>query len=46
MTRVKSKDVRMSILQGEWEACKADISKVLTAIKKPKDAAKKATKLH
>ena len=41
-----SKDVRMSILVEEWEAYKSEISKVLLAIKKPKDAAKKAAKVQ
>lgn len=44
--RIKSKEVRMSILVDEWDTLKNEISKALLAIKKPKDAAKKASKLQ
>ena len=43
---LKSREVRMGILAEEWETYKNEIYKVLVAIKKPKDAAKKAAKLH
>jgi hypothetical protein len=36
----------MGILVDEWETYKNEISKALLAIKKPKDAAKKAAKLQ
>jgi hypothetical protein len=38
-------EVRKTILIDEWEGYKNEISKALLAIKKPKDAVKKATKL-
>ena len=44
--RIKSREVRMGILIDEWETYKNEISKALLAIKKPKDAAKKAAKLQ
>ena len=36
----------MGILVDEWEIYKNEISKALLAIKKPKDAVKKAAKLQ
>jgi hypothetical protein len=36
----------MSILNEEWETYKGEISKALLAIKKPKEAAKKAAKVQ
>jgi hypothetical protein len=36
----------MSILHEEWDACVNEISMVLTSVKKPKDAVKKAQKLQ
>jgi hypothetical protein len=44
--RIKTKEVRIGILDDEWETYKNEISKALLAIKKPKDAAKKAAKLQ